>query len=316
LPQGGGVVLVDKPAELTSHDVVAALRRMTGTRAVGHTGTLDPMATGLLLLCLGPATKLTPLFAGHTKEYVGTVRFGIVTDTLDATGEILEKKPLPEGLDEEAVRLAMERLTGEIEQIPPMASAVKVGGVRLHRLARKGIEVERRPRKVTVEVFELLGVGEDSADFRVVCSAGTYVRSLAAELGRILGVGGHLSELRRTSVGRFHVRDAWALEDLRALGREELLERCVVPAAEALDFLPYVVLEEGSLRALRRGAAVPGEAIVKWGEGEGAPARRIRVLDERGGLNAIGEATGFSADGRPVGVRPVRVLAVQGEVRA
>jgi tRNA pseudouridine55 synthase len=308
LPRGGGVILVDKDRGVTSHDAVSAMRRVTGFSAVGHTGTLDPMASGLLLICLGPATKLSPYLSGRDKEYLGTVTFGVITDTLDATGEVLEQRHIEGGLDEERIRAAMASRTGEIEQVPPMTSAVKVDGVKLYKLARKGIEVEREARRVRVDVFELLRCGEDSADFRVVCSSGTYVRCLAAEVGEALGCGGHLSSLRRTRVGSFDVADAITVGEHAAEGAAKVLKERVIPAAKAVGFLPYVVLEEEGMRALRNGAVAPESAIVGSGPGEeGGPgegdASTVRVLDEEGGLSAIGVMEEGSG-----GVRPLRVL--------
>lgn len=303
LPRGGGVVLVDKTEGVTSHDVVEKMRRLTGLSAVGHTGTLDPMASGLLVICLGSATKLSPYLSGRDKEYLGTVTFGAVTDTLDATGGVIERKPVPTGLDENRIAAAMDSLTGEIMQVPPMASAVKVNGVKLYKLARRGIEVRREPRAVSVYKFELLRCGEDSADFRVACSSGTYVRCLAADVGDALGCGGHLSSLRRVRVGNFDVADACTAGDLSALGREKVLRDLVIPAARAIDFLPYVVLDEAGTTALRNGATAPAGTILRSGPGRECGSDDIRVLDERGGLSAIG-----AMDESSGGVRPLRVL--------
>lgn len=303
------MILVDKNAGATSHDVVSALRRLTRIRAVGHTGTLDPMATGLLVICLGAATKLSAYLTGQTKEYLGTVTFGAVTDTLDATGEVLERRAVPGDLDGCRIERAMESLTGEIEQTPPMTSAVKVDGVRLHRLARKGLEVKRRTRSVRVDIFELIRLGDRAADFRVVCSSGTYVRSLASELGEHLGFGGHLSALRRVRVGSFDVQAAHTLDELREMGAMEVLARHVVPAARAVGFLPSVVLDEVGMRALRSGGVAAAETVVEWEPGLAEKPGALRVMDESGGLSAIGAATGVREDGGPTGVRPVRVLA-------
>jgi tRNA pseudouridine55 synthase len=295
LPGGGGVILVDKAQSCTSHDVVLALRALLRLAAVGHTGTLDPMATGLLVVCAGAATKLSPYLSGQDKEYLGTVTFGTITDSLDSSGAIIERRTVTGCVDEARLRDAMAFLTGEVEQTPPMASAVKVGGVRLHRLARRGVEVPRPSRVVRVHAFELIRCGADTADFRVVCSSGTYVRSLAAELGEKLGCGGHLSRLRRTRVGRGAV----------LAGR-------VIPPAQALDFLPYVVVDGAGLEALRHGGRAQAGSILKWTLDLAEAPAALRVLNEDGALCAIGSATGVAEDGKPAGVKPVRVLRSSG----
>lgn len=302
------MILIDKAQGITSHDAVTAIRRLLRMTSVGHTGTLDPMASGLLVLCMGAATKLSPYLTGQEKEYLGTVTFGAVTDTLDATGEVLERRRVRGDLKACEVERAMRSLTGEIDQVPPMASAVKVDGVRLHRLARKGLEVSRKARKVRVDAFDLIHFGGETADFRVVCSSGTYVRCLASELGEALGPGGHLSALRRVRVGRFDVENAHSLDNLRAEGAEDVLGRCVIPAAQAMDFLPSVVLDKAGMRTLRNGGVVPAGRVVRWDSGLAGAPQKLRVLDEAGGLAAIGAATDLREDGGPEGIRPVRVL--------
>lgn len=298
--------MVDKTQGVTSHDVVEALRRATGLSAVGHTGTLDPMATGLLVICLGVATKLSRYLSGQVKEYLGTVTFGAVTDTLDAAGAVLERRPLAGGIDARKVAAAMAALTGEIKQVPPMASAIKIGGVRLHKLARKGIEIPREPRTIRIELFELIRCGEDDADFRVVCSSGTYVRCLAAEVGEAIGFGGFLSALRRVRVGRFVVADSLTVEEISERWARGGPEGLVIPAAEAMDFLPFVVLDGEGMRALRNGGVAPAERIIDRGPGSARGPDTLRVLDEEGGLSALGAIDEVSG-----GVRPVRVLRDQ-----
>jgi tRNA pseudouridine55 synthase len=302
LPRGGGVLLVDKAQGVTSHDVVNAMRGVIGIKAVGHTGTLDPMATGLLVMCLGPATKLSPYLSGQEKEYLGTVTFGAVSNTLDATG-VLERRSLAGGIDKDRVTAAMAALTGDIDQVPPMTSAVKVDGVRLHKLARQGIEVSREPRRVRVKVFEPARIGDEDAEFRVVCSSGTYVRCLAADVGEALGCGGYLSSLRRVRVGRFNVADARTVDELSAEGVKEILAGRVIPPAQAVDFLPFVVLDGEGMRTLRNGAVCPAGAVTDRSPGLGDGTGAVRVLDQNGGLSAIG-----AVDEASGGIRPVRVL--------
>lgn len=210
-----GLLVVDKPAGWTSHDVVAKLRSATRQRRIGHAGTLDPDATGVLLVGLGRATRLLRFLQETTKEYRGEVAFGIATSTLDAAGEELARCVMP--VTEADVRAATTRFVGTIEQVPPMVSALRVGGRRLHELAREGKEIERAPRTVRVDRLELEAFtpGEfPRATVRVVCSSGTYVRSLAADLGEALGGHAHLASLRRLRVGAFTLADARPLDEL------------------------------------------------------------------------------------------------------
>lgn len=217
---GSGIVLVDKPGGWTSHDVVARVRRLAGTRKVGHAGTLDPMATGLLILGLNSSTRLLTYIVGADKEYLATIRLGAATTTDDAEGEIRERAE-PEALAAiggAAIDEGIAALTGEIEQVPSSVSAVKVDGRRAYARVRAGEEVVLAPRAVTVSAFELLEERREryaiDLDVRVVCSSGTYIRSLARDLGAGLGVGGHLTALRRTRVGAYDVREAHDLDTL------------------------------------------------------------------------------------------------------
>ena len=307
LPAGGGVILVDKAQGSTSHDVVLALRRLLRIAGIGHTGTLDPMATGLLVLCTGTATKLSPYLSGQEKEYLGTATFGAVTDSLDATGKVIDRKPVEGCVDARKLRRAMASLTGELQQVPPMASAVKMNGVRLHRLARRGVEVQRRARPVNVRVFELIRCGGDTAEFRVVCSSGTYVRCLAAELGDALGCGAHLSRLRRTRVGRFSVDGVLTVHEALRIGAEAVLANHLIPAAQALDFLPFVVLDHAGIGAVRHGRPAPAASVLDWDPDLVRRPGAIRVIDENGILRAIGAAD-LAEGGKPGEIRPLRVL--------
>jgi tRNA pseudouridine55 synthase len=201
-----GLLLVDKPGGVTSHDVVDVVRRRLGTRKVGHAGTLDPMATGLLLVGVGRATRLLRFLGDLPKTYEGTVRLGIETSTLDADGDVVRESPVD--VDAEAVRAAMAALVGESLQRPPAYSAVKVGGRKLYEAVRAGIELEAEPRSIRVDAFELLSFASPDAAFRVTCSSGTYVRVLAADVGAALSCGAHLAALRRTAIGPFGAADA------------------------------------------------------------------------------------------------------------
>jgi tRNA pseudouridine55 synthase len=234
-----GLLLVDKPAGITSHDVVAWVRRATGTRKVGHAGTLDPLATGLLLVGVGRATRLLRYLSGLDKTYEGTGRLGAETDTLDSEGEVVKQVDRPE-VAREDLEAAMRALLGESSQTPPAYSAVKVGGVTLHRAARRGQPVDPAPpRPIRVDAFELLRFDGTDFDFRVACSSGTYVRVLVASVGRTLDVGAHLTRLVRTGVGPFILEDASSLEEL---GQP-------LPIEAAVAHLPVVRLDAEEARA-------------------------------------------------------------------
>lgn len=198
-----GVLLVDKGQDMTSHDVVAVARRCLNMKKIGHCGTLDPMATGMLILVLGSATRIQDLLMSEDKEYTGTLKLGATTNTQDAEGETLLERPVPADLTLEQVKAAFDTLKGDFYQTPPMVSAVKINGVPLYKMARKGIEVEREPRFVRVYDYEITRFAPPEVDFRVVCSKGFYVRTYANDIGEKLGCGGHLSALRRTRSGHF-----------------------------------------------------------------------------------------------------------------
>jgi tRNA pseudouridine55 synthase len=222
-----GAILIDKPAGPTSHDVVDAIRRKFGIRKVGHCGTLDPNATGLLIIVLGRGTKLSERLMGDDKVYEGTIKFGETTDSYDCDGEILETKPVPtltlEQLNEEAAKFI-----GDQMQMPPMVSAIKKNGVPLYKLARKGIEVEREARLVHIYNFRFTSYAAPLGQFRVACTKGTYIRSIAHDLGQKLGCGAHLTTLRRSASGKFDVADALPLDTILKLTTAEL-EKHVMP---------------------------------------------------------------------------------------
>ena len=245
-PTVHGLAVVDKPAGVTSHDVVNQLRRRFGERRIGHAGTLDPDATGVLLIGVGSVTRLLRFLSESGKSYVGEIVLGIETSTLDAAGEVTARHDMS-GVTLESARTAAVHLTGPILQIPPMVSALKVDGRRLHELAREGIEVERAPRPVTVHRFEVAATDDPLvlvAD--VSCSSGTYVRTLAADLGHLLGGGAHLRNLRRTSVGSFLLSEAAPPDD------------CVLlPAAAAVRDLARVVVDEATAALVRNGRVLP-----------------------------------------------------------
>lgn len=219
-----GVLLVDKAAGMTSHDVVALVRRRLQIKKVGHCGTLDPIATGLLLLTLGRGTKIQDLLMSEDKEYTGTLTLGATTDTQDRAGQILEEKPVPP-LSEETVRAAFEKYRGDFYQMPPMVSAIKQGGVALYKLAREGKTVEREPRLVHVYSYKIGQIAPPEIDFTVNCSKGFYVRTYVHDIGETLGCGAHLKDLRRTRSGRFKVDGAVTVDELQRAEPVDILGR-------------------------------------------------------------------------------------------
>jgi len=276
-----GLLVVDKPAGWTSHDVVAKLRGATRQRRIGHAGTLDPDATGVLLVGLGRVTRLLRYLQETTKAYRGEITFGVATSTLDASGDELARAEMPVG--EDAVRAAMRAFVGDIEQVPPMVSALKVDGRRLHELAREGKEVERAPRPVRIDRYELEGFVPGAyprATVLVECSSGTYVRSLAADLGTALGGHAHLSELRRLRVGAFTLADATPLAELV----EEPEARVLAPAA-ALRGMEQLVASDAIAALIATGRVFPAAEppVVPAGPGPYA------MVDGTGRLLAVYE---------------------------
>ena len=219
-----GVLLVDKAEGMTSHDVVALTRRRLGTKKIGHCGTLDPIATGLLLLTIGRGTKVQDLLMSEDKEYAGTFVFGITTDTQDREGEVLQERPVPP-LTENQIRAVFEKFRGDFYQLPPMVSAKKHAGVPLYKLARQGKVVEREPRLVHVYRYTIDRIALPEIDFTVLCSKGFYVRTYAHDIGEALGCGAHLKSLRRTKSGRFEVTNAITVEEIKNATREDVLNR-------------------------------------------------------------------------------------------
>jgi tRNA pseudouridine55 synthase len=250
-----GLLIIDKPAGWTSHDVVARLRRLTGTRRVGHAGTLDPLATGVLVVGVGKATRLLGHLALAEKEYLATIRLGQATGTGDAEGDVISGAPAT-GVTLDAVRAAAASLTGQIEQVPPAVSAVKVAGTRAYRLARAGITPALAPRVVTVKSFGVMAERRVAdlldVDVAVACSSGTYIRALARDLGEALGVGGHVTVLRRTRAGPYDLSLAHGLEHLDAAQALIPLERA------AADAFPSRLLTDEEARWLSHGGRLPG----------------------------------------------------------
>ncbi len=292
-----GLLLVDKPVGLTSHDVVDHIRKAAGIRRVGHTGTLDPAATGLLILCLGKATRLSEHLTGLDKTYQGIMRFGVVTDSYDLDGTVVREAE-PPALTLEQIQAHCDALTGEIDQVPPMVSAVKVGGRRLYKAARRGEEVERKPRRIVVREFRALSYVPPDVEIRVSCSSGTYVRSLCHEIGSVVGCGAVLASLRRTWVGRYSVEQAAAMDDFQA--PEDVRAR-ILPMDQALD-LPAVVIQDAA-----RGVLAAGSTLVSSNLGGDCPVREgwVQVKSSAGELLALGVVQPTAAG---VCIHPKRVF--------
>jgi tRNA pseudouridine55 synthase len=278
-----GVLLLDKPLGWSSNHAVQAIKRIYRAEKAGHTGTLDPLATGLLPICLGEATKFSAGLLDADKEYLADIRLGITTRTGDAEGEVLETRPV--AVDVAAVEAALGRFRGEIEQVPPMHSALKRDGKALYEYARQGLEVERAPRRVTIHALELIRRDADVLRVRVACSKGTYVRVLAEDVGRALGCGAHLAALRRTRVGDLWVSDAREPAQVEGVG-ETARDGLLAPADALVANLPETRLESGQEQAILHGQAVPVPP--------GAPGPR-RIYDARGAFLGLGEV---GSDGR------------------
>jgi tRNA pseudouridine55 synthase len=255
-----GVLVVDKPIGLTSHDVVQIIRKGTNIRRAGHTGTLDPRASGVLVILIGPAVRLSEYVSASDKRYQAILSLGATTDTYDADGRVTSSRPA-DNITEAQFEQALQSFVGEIEQVPPPYSAVKVKGRKAYEMAREGEEVDLAPRKIKVYNLELLEWAPPEAVIDVYCSSGTYVRSLAYDLGEALGCGAHLTGLRRTKSGRFTLRDAVPLRKLKDAFEDGNWYQYVIPAAEALSDWPAVELTEEQVDVLRHGhriAADPG----------------------------------------------------------
>jgi tRNA pseudouridine55 synthase len=279
-----GFLLVDKPSGWTSHDVVAEVRRLVGRKKVGHGGTLDPMATGLLVLGLGQATRLLRFVQQLPKEYLARAVLGVATDTLDAEGAVLWREPMQVG--EEDLAGVLPRFVGRIVQVPPMVSALRMEGRRLYELARQGEEVDREGRPVEVHELDLIefAPGEyPEATLRVVCGKGTYVRALADDIGKALGGRAHLAELRRTRVGSFSAEgDGRSIESIREQAEAGSLERLILSPAEGLRDLPAVTVDDATARGVSHGVVFAPTAF-----GDGSSDEPFRVLSADGRLLAV-----------------------------
>jgi tRNA pseudouridine55 synthase len=307
-----GVLNINKPTGMTSHDVVDAVRKILGVRRVGHTGTLDPQATGVLPLCVGRATRIAQFLTQADKEYVMTLRLGVTTDTLDAAGKETGRAEEVRVRREDLLAI-LPRFVGEIQQIPPLFSAKKYRGERLYRLARRGEQVERHPVAVRIHTLELLEFSPPFVRLRATCSKGTYARSLCDDIGRALGCGGHLHELTRTRSGRFGMDSVLTLPQLEQRVREGRLSEVLIPIADALAHLPAVRVAPEAGRLIRHGGAVAAAMVVQF-PANLARGALVRVLGFRRQLLSLAETAVASPDFSAceptrVVLHPVRVFS-------
>lgn len=271
-----GILLIDKPSGWTSNDVVVKLKGMLHCRRVGHSGTLDPMATGLLVVFVGRATRAVQFAETHSKRYVASLRLGVRTDTLDTSGTVLETSPVNVGEDE--LLAVLPRFRGEIEQLPPMYSAIKVNGRKLYDIARKGGEVERKTRAITIHSLELLGRDGEDYVLDVHCSKGTYIRSLCADIGDALGCGGCMSALRRVSAGTMSVEKAHSLAEVQAAADAGECEKLLIPVDSLFSDFPACTVNAGQERRIKVGNDVPAKL----------PEGQYRVYSESGEFLMLG----------------------------
>jgi tRNA pseudouridine55 synthase len=300
---GAGVVLVDKPAGITSLDAVRRLRALLATQRIGHTGTLDPLATGLLVVCIGEATKLVPYMRLEPKRYEGSLRLGWVTDTWDRTGKVLERNAVP-SLTGERLTRAFAELEGLQYLDPPVFSAIKHKGRPLYTYARKGVAVETAPRETFIEAFRLLGSREDVVEFELTCSRGTYVRSVVHGIGRRLGCGACLCSLRRLQCGRFRIEEALSLEGLEAIIETERQEEVLLSPARVLDHLDACEVVGQAEKKVLHGSPLRDEDLRSPVTLRGRIGERFRVLIQ-GELAAVAEAR---SDPLGIFLQPIRVL--------
>ena len=275
-----GIILIDKPQGWTSHDVVGKLRGILHERRIGHSGTLDPLATGLLVVFIGRATRAAEFAEADRKEYIAGLRLGMSTDTQDITGRIISKETdIP---DEPEVRIAIERFRGELEQIPPMYSAVKIGGKKLYELARKGESIERKPRHITIFGLEITGRSDNDYILDVVCSKGTYIRTLCHDIGAALGCGGCMSSLRRTKSGVFSVDNAYTIAEIQEAADRGEEEKLLLPIDTLFAGYTKLSVDADSEKKLKNGCII----------NTSSPDGRFRVYSEDGEFLLLGDVKG------------------------
>jgi tRNA pseudouridine55 synthase len=306
-----GVLVIDKPSGITSHDVIDKLRKLLRTKRIGHTGTLDPMASGVLLTCVGNATKVVQFLIGWDKEYQALIRMGITTDTYDGEGKIIQKEENLR-LSEADIRDAILPFKGRIRQFPPLHSAIKYKGRRLYQYARAKEKVQPKGREVEIKEIEILEINLPYVKLRISCSKGTYIRSLAHDLGQQLGCGAHLLSLRRTRVGPFGLEEALNLEDISAAVTNDRVKGFFIPVEKALHHLPGVVIKEGYAQRVSNGVPLL-PTWVSYLEGDFERHQTIAIKNGERKILAVGKALFSSAvfldkDGKDKLCRYLRVI--------
>lgn len=279
-----GIIIIDKPLGRTSHDMVYEMRKVTGIKKIGHTGTLDPMATGVLPVCIGSATKMADMLTLSDKSYIAELVLGRTTDTQDADGKVLTECKV--NCSEEEIRCAVNSFVGEIEQVPPMYSAIKQNGKKLYELARQGIEVERKPRKVTINSIDILEINGERVKIDVSCSKGTYIRTLCEDIGKKLGVGAYMNTLRRTRTGQFTIEESHTLSEIKELKENGGIESIIIPADRMFEEYPSVTLNPKQVKSVTNGVAMTYR--------EGQEGQTYRVYDNENKFLCISRIT----DGR------------------
>ncbi len=280
-----GIIIIDKPAGKTSHDMVYFMRKMTGVKKVGHTGTLDPMATGVLPMCIGNATKIADMLTLSDKRYIAQLVLGMTTDTQDAEGVTLTECGV--SCTDDEIRRAAGSFVGETEQVPPMYSAIKQNGKKLYELARKGIEAERKSRRIKINSIDVIEIDGEKVTIDVSCSKGTYIRTLCEDIGNKLGVGAYMNTLRRIKTGPFTIEESHTVKEIEALRNIGELEKILIPADRMFSQYPALTLNPKQVRSVTNG-------VMMTYRGEEDEGRRLRIYDENGRFLCVSKIT----DGR------------------
>jgi len=302
-----GILNIFKPKGISSYQAVREVRNILGIPKAGHTGTLDPSASGVLLVCIGQATKITEFLVGMEKHYQGEMILGISTDSQDSEGEIVQRREVKTDIDEKRIIDIFQKYTGVISQMPPMFSAVHYKGERLYRLARKGIEVKRNPKEVKIQKLNLMNFNQKAAivKFEVICSKGTYIRTLCNDIGDELGCGAHLSNLVRKKVGNFSIEDSLNLEELKE--EKALGKRYLISIDSALDELDKITVKSEATKTVLNGGIISSEQIVEIPNGLKTRKNNFfKIFDLEGNFLSIG--TSFKKNGKNIFFKPVKVF--------
>ena len=303
-----GILNIFKPKGISSHQVVKEVRSILNIPKVGHTGTLDPSASGVLLICLGQATKIAEFLVGMKKQYQGEMILGVSTDSQDSEGKIIRKKEVGTDIDEKRIKDIFQKYEGTISQIPPMFSAAHYKGKRLYHLARKGIEVKRSPKEVKIYQFNLINFDQKVnpiVKFEVICSKGTYIRTLCDDIGNELGCGAHLSNLVRKKIGKFSIKDSLNIEELKK--EKALGKRYLISIDSALGELNKIIVKSEAIKIVLNGGVISSEQIVEIPEGlKTGKDKFVKMFDVKGNLLSIG--TSIKDDGGNIIFKPVKVF--------